>query len=131
MARQCRIKPRGKGPFLVIDLYTRLLDSFGQQGWWPGDGAFETITGAILTQNTAWTNVEKAIAALKRSGLLEPAEMAGADEAALAELIKPAGYFRQKAGRIKGLAVWLMETWDGDLDKMFKSPTLTLRHQLL
>ncbi len=131
MVRQCRVKPRGNGPFLVIDLYTRLLESFGPQGWWPGDGPFETITGAVLTQNTAWTNVEKALTALRRSSLLEPAAMARADEKTLAELIKPVGYFRQKAGRLKGLAVWLMETWDGDLDKMFKTPTLTLRRRLL
>ncbi len=130
-ARQCRVKPRGAGPFLVIDLYTRLFDSFGPQGWWPGDGDFEMMTGAVLTQNTAWTNVEKAIVALKNAGLLEPSAMARADEHVLAELIRPAGYYRQKAIRLKDLAVWLMETWDGDLAKLFEQPALTLRHQLL
>jgi endonuclease-3 related protein len=131
MVRECRVKPRGEGPFLVIDLYTRLYENFGPQGWWPGDGPFETICGAILTQNTAWTNVEKAIIALKREGMLEPARLAGADGETLAELIRPAGYFRQKADRLKGFSVWLMKAWDGDLDEMFKLPLLTLRRQLL
>lgn len=131
MTRQCRVKPRGAGPFLVIDLYTRLLESFGPQGWWPGDGAFEMIAGAVLTQNTAWINVEKAINALKQAGLLEPAAMADADEQVLAGLIRPAGYYRQKAGRLKSFADWVMETWDGDLAKMFETPTLALRRHLL
>lgn len=128
---ECVKRRRGEGPFLVIDLHTRLYESFGPQGWWPGDGAFEMIVGAILTQNTAWTNVERAITALKQAGLLKPAAMAIADGDVLAELIRPAGYFRQKAGRLKGFSVWLMETCDGDLDKMFESPILTLRRQLL
>lgn len=131
MPKACRVKPRGEGPFLVIDLYTKLLDRFGPQGWWPGDGPFETIVGAILTQNTTWTNAEKAIEALKTAKLLEPAALAAASEEKLGDLIRPAGYFRQKAGRLNGFAVWLMGTWDGSLDAMFAIPVMTLREMLL
>jgi endonuclease III related protein len=129
--KECVKRRRGEGPFLVIDMYVRLYDSFGPQGWWPGDGAFETVCGAILTQNTAWTHVEKAIDALKSADLLEPKKMAGVDEEALASLIRPAGYFHQKAKRLKDFSIWLIESWDGDLAKMFESPVLTLRCQLL
>lgn len=131
MTKACRVKPRGEGPFLVIDLYTRLFDYFGPQGWWPGDGPFETMIGAILTQNTAWTNVEKAVSALKEAGLMEPAALASADGETLAALIKPSGYYRQKADRIKTFALWLMDAWDGDIERMFETPVLVLRGELL
>lgn len=115
----------------MIDLYSRLYESFGPQGWWPGDGPFETMVGAILTQNTAWANVEKAIAALKTAGLLEPMALAFADDGALAAFIRPSGYYRQKAARLKTFAVWLMDEWDGDTERMFETPYLSLRNQLL
>jgi endonuclease-3 related protein len=75
--------------------------------------------------------VEKAIAALKTAGILEPAALAVADDDELAEVVKPSGYYRQKADRLKTFSVWLMDEWEGDLDRMFATPVLTLREKLL
>lgn len=128
---KCEARPRGEGPFLVIDLYSRLLKYFGPQGWWPGDGPFEMMVGAVLTQNTAWTNVEKAISNLKEDGLLEPAVLAAAPVAKIETAVRPAGYFRQKAARLKGFAVWFSEEWNGEVSRMFAGSTLLLRERLL
>ncbi len=128
---KCEARPRGEGPFLLTDLYSRLLEHFGPQGWWPGDGPFEMMVGAVLTQNTAWTNVEKAITNLKENGLLKQAVLAAAPVDKIESAIRPAGYFRQKAARLKGFAVWFGEEWNGDTGLMFTEPTLLLRERLL
>ena len=73
-------------------MYARMRRRFGHQHWWPGDGAFEIMVGAVLTQNTAWRNVEKAILNLKNAGVLEPRKMLSLEPGRLAALIKPAGY---------------------------------------
>jgi endonuclease-3 related protein len=127
----CVRKPRGQGPFLLVDLYNRLLDAYGPQGWWPSDGPFETIVGAVLTQNTAWSNVEKAIVSLKKEGLMTPAAIVEADQGVLRAAVKPAGYFNQKADRLRGISVWIMEEWGGDAAAMLTQPTLKLRQNLL
>ena len=75
---------------------------FGHQHWWPGDTPFEVCVGAILTQNTNWGNVEKAIAGLKREGLLSPGSLRDVPADRLAEVIRPAGYFNVKSARLKG-----------------------------
>lgn len=129
--KSCRVRSRGTGPFSVVDLYNLLLNDFGPQGWWPGDGPFEVMVGAILTQNTAWTNVERAIGALKAAGLLEARALATASLPDLETAIRSAGYYRQKAARLRSFSVWLMDEWDGDLTKMFREPTLRLRRMLL
>jgi endonuclease-3 related protein len=85
---------------LLVRIYRKLLETFGAQGWWPGDTTEEIIIGAILTQNTNWANVEKAIENLKAAGALSLRRIVTMDEAALAELIKPSGYFRIKARRL-------------------------------
>ncbi len=129
--KRCRIRPRGAGPFLVVDLYNALLGAFGPQEWWPADGPFEVMVGAILTQNTAWTNVEPAVAALKEKGLLTPRALAGAPLAEIETAIRSSGYYRQKAGRLRELSAWLLSEWGGDLRLTFQEPTLRLRTKLL
>lgn len=87
--------------------YARLLERFGPQHWWPGDTPFEVMVGAVLTQNTAWTNVEKAIANLKRADALSCPAVLALAEPALAELIRPAGFFNVKARRLQALCRFL------------------------
>ena len=89
------------------EVFRRLLDHFGPQDWWPAsDGPFEVMVGAILTQNTAWTNVERAIANLRRAGALNPEAIHAAEPERLAEWIRPSGYFNVKARRLRNLVDW-------------------------
>lgn len=113
------------------DIYARLYARFGAQHWWPGDGAFEVIVGAILTQNTAWTNVEKAMANLKRARLLNPTRMHRAPRARLARLIRPSGYFNLKAKKLKAFTRFLFAAQRGSLARLFRLDTATLRAELL
>lgn len=86
----------------LLKIYEKLLGHFGPQAWWPADSPFEVMVGAILTQNTNWKNVEKAIANLKRKKLLRPVSILEIANSKLEKLIRPAGFFRQKAKRLKG-----------------------------
>lgn len=104
---------------------------FGHQHWWPGETPFEVCVGAILTQNTAWTNVERAIANLKTARVLEPTKMFALPEAKLAELIRPAGYFNVKARRLRSFLRVLVEDLNGDLKKLFAGNKSTVRERLL
>jgi endonuclease-3 related protein len=113
------------------DIYDRLYARFGAQHWWPGDGAFQVIVGAILTQNTAWTNVEKALANLKRARLLNPARMRRAPTARLARLIRPSGYFNLKAKKLKAFTRYLFAAHRGRLARLFRLDIATLRAELL
>ena len=88
-------------------VYERLHAHFGAQDWWPAQSPFEVMVGAILTQNTAWRNVELAIAALRAADALAVRAILGMDEADLAQLIRPAGYFRLKARRLRALCAFL------------------------
>jgi endonuclease-3 related protein len=109
-----------------------LLDSFfGDLHWWPGDTAFEVIIGAILTQNTAWRNVEIAIAELKSNGLLDPEMLMRSEEELLQRIIKPSGYYRVKARRIKSFLRFLFERYRGSLQEMFAEDAESLRQELL
>lgn len=114
-----------------IELYRRLFDRYGPQGWWPGDGRFEIIVGAILTQNTNWSNVEKAIANLKAADCLTPQKLCAMDMDRLAELIRPAGYFNVKAQRLRHFLEWLFNRFDGDLNVAAQLSTQSLREELL
>lgn len=116
---------------ILNEIYDRLLKHFGPQHWWPGDGAFEVMVGAILTQNTNWTNVEKAISNLRTANVLSPEKLNSINTEKLAQLIKPAGYYNIKAKRLKNFINWLMDTYDGDLNRMFKASISTLREGLL
>lgn len=90
-------------------VYTTLFDHYGPQQWWPGDTPFEVMVGAVLTQNTAWSNVEKAVANLKGAKLLDAQAIATLDATTLAELIRPAGYFNVKAKRLQNFCRWLLQ----------------------
>jgi len=113
------------------DYYRALLDRFGPQGWWPGETRFEVMVGAILTQNTAWKNVEKAIGTLRTYGLLDPHKIHETDQDTLALAIKPAGYFNVKAKRLKAFADWLVTKHHADAEKLTQIPLDRLREELL
>jgi len=113
------------------DIYRRLLRRFGPQHWWPGQTRFEIIIGAILTQNTNWSNVEKAIANLKKAGVLTADKLHAVDIKKLAELIRPAGYYNIKAARLKSFLDWLFENYAGKLKNLKDVPTDRLRRELL
>ncbi len=115
----------------LAEIYQLLYDAFGPQHWWPGETRFEIITGAILTQNTSWANVEKAISNLKSADLLAPRKINQLDTSQLAELIRPAGYFNIKARRLKNFVNWLFENYEGKLENLENIETERLRVELL
>jgi endonuclease III related protein len=117
-------------PELAI-YYDALFRAHGPQHWWPGRTRFEIIVGAILTQNTSWTNVERAIVALRREKLLNPRAIERVSTARLARLIRSSGYFRQKARKLKAFVQFLRKQYQGSLNKMFAMSTVQLREQLL
>lgn len=113
------------------NIYDRLYECYGPQGWWPGRTRFEIIVGAILTQNTAWTNVEKAIRNLRAAGVLTPAKMQRLGSKRLATLIRPAGYYNIKTKRLKSFLNFLDDKYEGSLDRMSRLDTKLLRRELL
>jgi endonuclease-3 related protein len=115
----------------LTEIYKLLFDRFGPQHWWPGETQFEIITGAILTQNTNWTNVEKAIANLKSAGFLTSEKLHHLDISKLAELIRPAGYYNIKTKRLKNFINWLFQNYDGQLINLENLDTDRLRTELL
>lgn len=116
---------------ILYDIYNRLYAFFGPQQWWPGESPFEVMVGAVLTQNTNWSNVEKAIDNLKGAGALSLAKMSALPPALLAEYIRPAGYFNIKAGRLHNLFTLIREQYAGSLESLFSEETDTLRRVLL
>ncbi len=116
---------------VLTEIYRLLYDEFGPQQWWPGDTGFEIITGAILTQNTNWANVEKAINNLKSADCLTPEKLHHLDQAQLANLIRPAGYFNIKAKRLKNFVNWLFDNYNGELTDLESIDTDRLREELL
>jgi endonuclease-3 related protein len=104
---------------------------FGDLHWWPGETPFEVAVGAILTQNTNWANVEKAIGRLKAKGVLEPGALRGLDDETLADLIRPSGYFRVKAKRLKAFLDVLCGDFGGDLEQMLSGDLMQARQRLL
>ena len=113
----------------LLELYNRLLNAYGPQHWWPAETAFEIMVGAVLTQNTAWINVEQAIANLKDAGKLALNPMSRMTERRLARLIRPSGYFNVKARRLKALCSWLQAA--GGVHRLRRIPTERLRPALL
>lgn len=111
------------------ELYKALLRAYGPQHWWPAETPFEVVVGAILTQNTAWRNVERAIANLKREGLLDPESILRASPDVLRELIRPAGFYNQKLQRLLEVCR-LIRRYDG-LERLFSLPIGELREVLL
>jgi endonuclease-3 related protein len=115
----------------LLFICNRLAEHFGPLHWWPADSPFEVVIGAFLTQNTAWRNVELAIAALKRAVPLTPQAICGLERQRLEELIRPAGFFRQKAQRLQLFSGDLLEHYQGDLDAMLAGPLPQVRRYLL
>ena len=111
--------------------YTTLYRAWGAQHWWPAESAFEVIVGAYLTQNTAWTNVERALANLRKAEALSIEGMRAMRLSRLERLIRPSGYFRQKARRLKTFIAFLDKNYDGSLENLFSQPTAKLREELL
>ena len=115
----------------VREIYDRLMRVYGPQGWWPGETGVEVVVGAILTQNTAWTNVERAIQRLKAADVLDWSKLHALGEDELAELIRPAGTFRVKAARLKGFVRRVCEEFNGSLDAMLDGNVEDARLRLL
>jgi endonuclease-3 related protein len=126
----CRTPPQRESAVLPL-YYKTLSKAIGPMHWWPAKTRFEVIVGAILTQNTAWSNVERAIASLRGARLLTPAAIAQVPQARLARLIRPSGYFRQKARKLKTFVRFLTAEYGGSLVRMFRTPTQDLRQRLL
>jgi endonuclease-3 related protein len=112
-------------------IYKLLLKAYGPQKWWPAESSLEVMVGAVLTQNTNWQGVEKAIANLKRVNLLDPHKLKAIPTEELSRLIKPAGYFNLKARRLKNLIGMVVEAYGGDLAAMGQTETAQLRQELL
>ena len=116
---------------LLLRMYKTLYKAFGPQHWWPGDGAFEVAVGAILTQNTNWSNVERAIDNLKNNGHLNAKVLHDMPVKRLASLIRPAGYFNIKAKRLKAFIDFLIKHYRGSMKRMGRKDMHVLRDQLL
>lgn len=115
----------------LLGIYRGLYKKFGPQDWWPGESRFEVIVGAILTQNTAWSNVEKALKNLKRKRILSPKALSGTKVSKIAELIRPSGYYNIKARRLRNFLDFLNTGFKGDLNRLLRTETQTLRNALL
>jgi len=128
MERKTKVR---RDPEKVRKMYRLLEAHFGDLGWWPSETPFEVIVGAILTQNTAWVNVEKAIRVMKREGLMTLAAITGCADERLAAAIRPAGYHNVKARRLKAVCRFLQEECGGRLSKLKKADTAVLRKKFL
>jgi endonuclease-3 related protein len=115
----------------IVDYYRALLRAWGPQDWWPAHTRFEVIAGAYLTQNTAWTNVERALRNLRSAGLLNLEGIRKVPLSTLEKHVRSAGYFRQKAHRLKSFVAFVDARYEGSLTRMFARPTNELREELL
>jgi endonuclease-3 related protein len=115
----------------LMTIYDLLFTAYGPQNWWPAESQFEMMIGAILTQNTSWKNVEKAIQNLKKRDLLSVEALSDIPAPTLAEYIRPAGYFNIKTKRLKNLIALIHEKYDGDLNELFSGDTENIRTELL
>lgn len=112
-------------------IYQRLLSHFGARNWWPAETPFEVVIGAILTQNTNWKNVEKAIANLRQAEALTTEVILGLEQETLEQLIRPSGFFRQKAVRLQLFCRYLQKHHDGSLEQLFDQEMPVVRGELL
>jgi endonuclease III related protein len=128
--RKCSQRPESFKK-LVAGIYAALFSFYGPRSWWPGDSPFEIAVGAILTQNTNWTNVEKAIANLKQHGALCASVLHKMPDHDLAQMIRPAGYYNIKTKRLKAFLHFLMDEYGGDMSCMSETATDRLRRDLL
>lgn len=111
------------------ELLDRLLAAWGPQAWWPGDDTFEIALGAILTQRTSWRNATQALGNLRAAGVLAPAALLQCDDAGLEAMLRPCGFFRVKAARVRHFCRWL--DTQGGMDELREWPTPELREALL
>jgi endonuclease-3 related protein len=116
---------------MLLKLYQTLFHHFGPQGWWPGETPLEVAVGAILTQNTNWQNVAQAIARLKAADLLSVPALWQVSPEALADQIRPAGYYRLKAQRLKNFINYLVDRYNGAMTRLAQQPLELLRPELL
>ena len=115
----------------LMEMYRCLIGHFGPQHWWPAETPLEIMIGAILTQNTSWSNVEKAISNLRNHGLISLDRLVSLSNDELAEYIRPAGYYNIKAKRLKNLLHLIADEYKGDLTRLFDQETDTIRAELL
>jgi len=115
----------------LMEMYNLLYSALGPQNWWPAETEFEMMVGAILTQNTNWNNVEKAILNLKEKALLSIRELSQIPESILAEYIRPAGYYNLKVKRLKNLIKFIENRYNGDINKLFNLDIEVIRKELL
>ncbi len=115
----------------IARIYQLLHGRWGPQHWWPADTPWEVMIGAVLTQNTSWTNVERAIAGMKGESILDCSTLAAMEESRLAAYLRPCGYFNIKVRRLKALAVFMRDKYGGDPERMRRHPTSNLRAELL
>lgn len=116
---------------LLMQIYKILYRAYGPRHWWPGETPFEVMVGAILTQNTSWKNVEKAIEGLKGKGILNPKDVYDLSESSLASLIRSSGYYRIKARRLKAFVEFLFKEYNGNINAMGGEEPWRLREKLL
>ena len=116
---------------LLMNIYRKLFQTYGPRHWWPGDSPFEVMVGAILTQNTSWRNVDKAIQKLKGKGVLNPRGIHCLKKSQLASLIKSSGTYRIKTDRLKCFIGFLFEEYSGNIEKMGRVRMGELRGKLL
>ncbi len=121
----------GRKGKILVGMYERLMHTAGPCHWWPGESPFEVIVGAILTQNTSWANVEKAIDNMKKAGILNPLGIRGLDGDELAQIIKPSGFYRLKASRLKRFVDFFCDEFDGNMNRMRSQDLESLRERLL
>lgn len=112
-------------------IYSKLHSHFGPQHWWPAESPFEVMVGAILTQNTSWQNVEKAIANLKKHQVLNPRKIYNLTQAKLARLIRSTGYYNLKARRLKEFLKFFINKYDASVKKISQTKSVSLRKELL
>lgn len=123
--------PKRSSNNILMDIYIKLYRTFGPQHWWPAETPFEVAVGAILTQNTNWQNVERAISNLKEKELLDPESLHSIDINSLASLIRPAGYYNVKAKRLKAFLDFLIRDFGGKMENMASLEVDDLRERLL
>jgi endonuclease-3 related protein len=115
----------------LMVIYERLLEHFGEQGWWPAETEFEVIVGAILTQASSWTNVERVIKDLRAEGILSQESILNVDEDRLQRVIRSVGYYNAKAKKLKTFVGFLYDNYGGSLERLFDKDTEKLRTELL
>jgi endonuclease-3 related protein len=115
----------------LIEMYDAMLARFGHQNWWPGDGPLEVCIGAILTQNTNWTNVEKALGNLRAAGAVSVSALHEMDHDTLAELIRPAGYYNIKSKRLKNFIACVYDGYGDDIEAFLARSVSTLQEELM